>query len=317
MFNVHNTVKQPALVLLILLICSLLNGCNFTSNVKNSQNSLPASVFRDDVKNVLSHHGNTDLLSRSIFRPQFLNYLDSIYETSGPIDSDQVRRAVTIWNSIMSGENDKIQFKELHYNRLASLSESSRRQCQRSNNCKISDADILIMHNWNKQKNNQLTVINQDDYDHSIDLSTIHHENPALQNALRAIGNDPIGNRLIANAQELNISFVVKKLDGKHAYYHHAEKLIVIDPKILGYEFNLRYLIHELVHATNLSNNNSITEEVLAEMIGLEIQNRITGIPMSMHPYTIFIQHVLHPDYGQLPVTNGIVSSLHRAGVEL
>lgn len=294
----------------------LLSGCNSTTNVKNSQNSLPASVFRDDVKNVLSHHGNTDLLSRSIFRPQFLNFLDSIYQASGPIDSEQVKQAVSTWNSIMSGENDKIHYTELHFNRLASISGSSRKLCQQLDNCKITNTDILVMHNWNRRTNNQLAVIDNDNHE-EINLIGIEHDNAALRNALKLIGSDPVGYRLIVNAQKLGIQFLVRKLDGKHAYYHHTEKKIVIDPKILGYEFNLRYLIHELVHATNLSNNNSITEEVLAEMIGLEIQNRITGIPMSMHPYTLFLQHVLHPDYGQLPLNNDIVPSLHRVGVEL
>ncbi len=76
------------------------------------------------------------------------------------------------------------------------------------------------------------------------------------------ISKDPVGNKLIRHCSATGVSFDTKKLFGKHAYYNHAENKIVIDPKVLTYEFNLRYLIHEMVHATNHGNDNSITEEV-------------------------------------------------------
>jgi len=304
-------------IFIIFILGLIFSGCS-NIEIKKDSNYIPASVFRSDVKNVLStYYGNEQILERSIFRPQFLHYLHTIYYTNGPVEFSQVKDAVATWNSIMTGGNDHISFDPLHFYRLAALSNNNRVDCNEMSDCVITDKAINLVQKWHQQKTVNIASTKLDS---TYDINTSNTDNPdtsALEQALSNIRKDPIGNKLVRHCREAGVSFVVQKLHGKHAYYNHSENRIVIDPKVLSYEFNLRYLIHEMVHATNLSNDNSITEEVLAELIGLDIQNRVTGIPMELQPYSVFIQHLLHPEYGKLPVSNNIIQSLYDAGLKI
>lgn len=316
----HSISQQYQTLLRIFIICIpglIFSGCS-SIEIKNNSNYIPASVFRSDVKNVLStYYGNEQILERSIFRPQFLHYLHTIYHTNGPVEFNQVKSAVATWNSIMTGGNDRISFNPLHFYRLAALSNSNRIECNDMSDCVITDKAIKLVQKWHQHKAVDIASTNIDStYD--INISNVDNSiKPALEQALSNISKDPVGNKLVQHCSEAGVSFVVQKLHGKHAYYNHSENRIVIDPKVLAYEFNLRYLIHEMVHATNRSNDNSITEEVLAELIGLDIQNKVTGIPMELQPYSVFIQHLLHPEYGKLPISNNITQSLYDAGLKI
>lgn len=310
--------QYPAYLRIIIIFLLGLNfsGCS-SIEVKNTSNYLPASVFRSDVKNVLSaYYGNEQILERSIFRPQFLHYLNTIYHTNGPVEINQVKNAIATWNSIMTGGNDQISFNALHFYRLAALSNNNPIECNETSDCVITDKAINLVQKWHQHKTENIASTKLDSPNANF-RNVDYPGDPALKQALINISTDPIGHKLVRYCSETGVNFVVQKLHGKHAYYNHWENSIVIDPKVLTYEFNLRYLIHEMVHATNRSNDNSITEEVLAELIGLDIQNRITDIPMELQPYSVFIQHLLHPEYGKLPLSNNIIQSLSDAGLKI
>jgi hypothetical protein len=220
----------------------------------------------------------------------------------------------------MSDNNTQIVFNPLHFDRLAGLS-GDNGFCRTMNSCQITAEDIHEIRKWSRiSSDDYITIEDESDYESFYDpaiINTMDSNSPEINNLLRRIYKDPVGRNLIEHCIKTGVAFRVKKLQGKHGYYHHSKNTIVIDPKILSYEFNMRYLIHEMVHAIHNENDNSIKEEVLAELIGLDTQNRITGIPMDLHPYSVFIQHILHPDYGRLAVTNNIAQSLSEVGVEL
>jgi len=308
--------KFHAKFIVILLMGIIAAGCS-SIELKQDSNYLPASVFRDNVKNVLSTYGQEHILERSIYRPQFLHYINSLYHTTGPLNIDDVALAVVTWNSVMTGPSDKIIFQPMHFFRLAALSNNNRSECTSISNCKVTDEDIHFIQNWNRNNVGFIKETSFTDFEDHHSDSTFDTGNTTLDEALTSISKDPVGNKLTTHCQSTGVLFTIKKLMGKHAYYNPSDNSITIDPKILTYEFNLRYLIHEMVHATNNGNENSITEEVLAELIGLEVQNRITGIPMELNPYSVFVQHLLHPEYGKLPIVNNIIQSLYSAGLEL
>jgi hypothetical protein len=303
----------------LLLASVILQGCS-SLHIQSDSNYLPASIFRDDVKNVLSKYGNEEVLEHSIFRPRFLSYLDTISKENGHIDMPRLQRAIDTWNSIMADSDAHIVFNPLHFDRLAGLS-GNNSYCRVMSSCQITAADISEVRKWTRVNSKDLLHIEYDSeyeaaYDPSI-ISSLDSNHPDLHRILLQIYKDPVGKKLIEHSVQADISIRVETLADKHGYYHHSKKLIVIDPTILSYEFNLRYLIHEMVHAINTRQSNSITEEVLSELIGLDAQNRITGIPMELHPYSVFIQHLLHPEYGRLSVSNNIEQSLSNVGLEL
>jgi hypothetical protein len=268
----------------------------------------------------MSSYGNEEVLEHSIFRPRFLSYLDTINKDNGHIDMPRLQQAIATWNSIMADSDAHIVFNSLHFDRLAGLS-GNNSYCRVMNSCQITSADIKEVRKWTRVNSNDLLHIEYDseyeaEYDPTI-ISSLDSDNPDLHRMLLKIYRDPVGKKLIEHCVQEDISIRIEKLADKHGYYNHSKKLIVVDPTILSYEFNLRYMIHEMVHAVNSRHNNSITEEVLAELIGLDTQNRITGIQMDLHPYSVFIQHLLHPDYGRLSVSNNIEHSLSNVGLEL
>ena len=90
---------------------------------------------------------------------------------------------------------------------------------------------------------------------------------------------------------------------------------IVIDPTAASYIFKINGLVHELVHASNPDKNNSVFEETLAEIIGMAVQDRITGVHISCSPYVVFIDRLLDPLYGEYPLRNAIEKHLRQAGI--
>ncbi len=141
------------------MIALIFCGCN-AKEVKNDTNYLPASVFRSDAKMALnSYYGNEQILERSIFRPQFLRYLNSIYETTGAVDIAQVKKAVLTWNAVMTGGKDRIEFKPMHFYRLAGLSDNNAYDCDSTDKCKISEKDILLVQNWHQFQSENIAEV--------------------------------------------------------------------------------------------------------------------------------------------------------------
>ncbi len=306
--------------IVFLMLTVLLHGCNIVK-VQSEPTYLPASVLRSDIKNGLSSYGNEQILEHSIFRPQFVDYLDAVNLENGSIDIVMLERAITTWNAVMTESNAWIEFNNMHFERLANVSGGDD-YCVMINSCRITSADIAVVKSWSLVNSNEL--LRNIDYDSDYEsinqpsiINSMDAGNAELNRTLKLIYNDPVGKKLIERCYQRGVLFRVENLEGKHGYYHHGKKMVVIDPKIFYNEFNTRYMIHEMVHAIHDESENSITEEVLAEIIGLDTQNRITGIPLELHPYSIFVQHVLHPEYGRLSMSNNIRASLDNIGLEL
>ena len=298
----------------------LLSGCNST-NVKSDSdsdsNSVPASVFRNSLQYSNSTQDYNSKVNHTIFKLDFIHYIVTQNRNQGPIDLITLRRMVKNWNSVATSPKEIIKFKDNHFYRFASLSRNNS-DCSSIYPCRIDLTDVNILIKW---MDFQVRKITHKPTNDGLIKSNVKILNPTNHNNLHKtlvmINSDPVGASLIQNAISYGTIIRVEELSGKHGYYNFTRNEIVIDPKILNYEFNMRYLIHELVHATNHTKNNSISEEVLSEIIGLSVQNRITNIPFEMNPYSMFVEHLLHANYGSLPVTNNIQQSLGQTGITL
>ncbi len=307
---------KPTSYFIIILVAYFFYGCS-SVEVKNNTNYIPASVYRNSLPRTSANLSTRSDIQNSIFRIDFLNLLIAINREEGALDNNRLRSAVMAWNAVASGFKEKIKFVPEHFYIMAGLDSNNTTECDQQTNCTISLGDIIVLHKWMDFNVNHINAINDSTRINSYIKRINHVPNRKLSRILRAILHDPIGYKLVANALDQNTSIEIRELSGKHGFYNYTRNKIVIDPKVINYEFNMRYLVHELVHVTNKQSNNSVDEEVLAELIGLEIQNHITDIPFEQHPYSTFVEHLLHPDYGNLPISNNINKSLTRAGIAL
>jgi len=298
------------------LLILLLSGCN-SANLKSDSNAVPASVFRNSLQYSNSIQGYNSQVNHTIFKLDFIHYIITQNRNQGAINIESLKRMVNNWNSVSTSPKEVVRFKDHHFYRFASLSNNNS-NCSTSDVCLIDLEDVNILLKWMGFQARQITHRANVQTAIHINLKALNPENNInLHKTLLLINKDLVGAHLIRNAIGYGTKIKVKELSGRHGYFNFSTNEIVIDPKILNYEFNMRYLVHELVHATNHTRNNSITEEVLSELIGLSVQNRITDIPFEINPYTMFIEHLLHPDYGSLPVTNNIKQSLGQTGITL
>ena len=311
----HKAIRILKIQFLLILWFSL-SACNFAP-VKESQSYVPASIYRNSL-NTQSYYSHTsNLIKNSIFRPEFINLMIDTNRNEGAIDIFRLKQSVSSWNSVVTDRRDTIQFNAEHFHKMAGLGDNNTINCSESGDCTIDLHDLKITRHW-LSKTIQLT----NNSTNSTKLSTTHinqinaDNNTSLYYALKLIDKDTMGSRLISQLVQNNTIILVKKLHGKHGYYNSNKNIIVIDPTIVSYEFNLRYLVHEMVHATNLTRDNAISEEIVAELIGFNIQNRLTGVPLAHHAYAVFIEHLLHADYGQLPMENNIFNQLATIGIE-
>jgi len=293
----------------------LLVACN-SHNVKTNSTGVPASVYRNSLNNLPSHHySSSSNVEKSIFRPDFINLLVNINREEGPLDIFRLKEAVDNWNTVITDRKELIIYDAKHFHTFSGLGEIDKNNCSIQNDCLIDLRDIIIVQSWLRWKP-EFNVIANDS--NKLNLSSLHNQtSPKLTNLLDILSKNKTGRKLINHAIKTGLKIELKKLGGKHGYYSYNENLVVIDPKVVNYEFNLRYLVHELVHATNQTINNSIEEEVLAEYIGLMIQNQITDVPFELSAYSIFVDHVLHDEYGKLPVSNNIQSQLIALGIDI
>jgi len=300
----------------LLVLGFSLSACNFAP-VKENKSYVPASIYRNSL-NTQSYYSHTsNLINNSIFRPEFINLMIDTNRNEGAIDIFRLKQSVSSWNSVATDRRDSIQFNAEHFYKMAGLGDNNTVNCSESGDCTIDLQDLKITRYWLSKtihlKNNSINTA-------KLRTTQINHinadNNSSLHYALKLIDNDTMGNRLITQLTQNNTVILVKKLHGKHGYYNSNKNIIVIDPTIVSYEFNLRYLVHEMVHATNLTMDNAISEEIVAELIGFNIQNRLTGVPLAHHAYAVFIEHLLHADYGQLPMENNIFNQLSTLGIE-
>ena len=302
-------------ILLLAVSAPALVACN-SQNIKTNSTGVPASVYRNSLSNLPSHHYySSNNVQKSIFRPDFINLLVNINREEGPLDIFRLKEAVDSWNTVITGRNELITYDAKHFHTFSKLGEIDKNNCSTQNDCKIDLGDIIIIQSWLRWEPTFKveSTGNKKPALHSLQ----NKESSKLTDLLNKISKNDIGRKLIDHAIKTGLQVKLKKLGGKHGYYSYNENLVVIDPKVINYEFNLRYLVHELVHASNQTIKNSIEEEVLAEYIGLMIQNQITEIPFELNAYSIFIDHVLHDEYGKLPVSNNIQGQLIALGINI
>jgi len=301
---------------LLLVILANLAACN-SNQVRHQSNGIPASVYRNSLDSLPRYHHSSQNIENSIFRPDFINLLISINRDEGPLDITRFRTAVYNWNTVVTDRNEAISYKDGHFYNFASLANTDKSSCPLSSDCLIDMNDLIIVQSWLRWQPLASTYhINDDGADPSFEHIN-NQRSLKLQQALQLIYKNSIGKKLLDHVLKTGLKIELKELQGKHGYYSHADNLIVIDPKVVGYEFNLRYLIHELIHAGNLTANNSITEEVIAEYIGLTVQNQITDIPFEINHYSMFVDHVLHEEYGVLPTNNNIRNQLQALDIRI
>jgi hypothetical protein len=132
---------------------------------------------------------------------------------------------------------------------------------------------------------------------------------PALQNALNLIAQDPEGAKLLAGAQAAGVSSIkVGNLPpGTMGLYQPGTKEITINKDLLNNPSDLvRTLAHELGHAATPQNGNSQAEEAAVDAIGNRIADRVA-------PGNRFKLDV--GSYRNLQADNGIANDLRRLGI--
>lgn len=130
---------------------------------------------------------------------------------------------------------------------------------------------------------------------------------PQLQGAVDQIAQDPVGAKLIeaANANGLRSLSVENLGDGIMGMYWPDQNRLALSPDTANGNDLVRTLTHELLHAATPQGGDSQTEESLADRIGTEVQQRITGLGAG---YTL-------AGYDNLPFDNGIVDALRNIGI--
>ncbi len=299
----------PAVIIL------LLTGCADQLNVVK-QNEVPASIYRNSLRSIFSDVQSTHNIRQSIFKPEFLDYLAYLTQNRKPLNEQALQDSIKRWNAVATDKSELVRYNTLHFARVASLGQGNR-PCSSPARCTISIEDVNMLRAWLHWRLDYSIVTPPHTFDRSQLLLLNPEKNSQLHRSLEKLAAHPAGGALVQHALDSGLVIRLSQLNGSHGHYNFSENTITLDTSVVNYEFNLRYLVHELLHACNTAEDNSITEEVLAELIGLDIQNQITGIEFEINPYLVFVEHVLHPEYGKLVSTNDIYGELAMAGIEL
>lgn len=258
-------------------------------------------------------------IASTLFAPDFVGLLARRVNEVGPLRAENVREAVLAWNERRRHPSRAIAFEHSHFVRLASLADQLDKDCQSGAGCLLEAVDLAVLEWWLR-----LQIPTPDVREPLVPLRAEAQEclnvadDPAVEGVLRAIAQDPVGCRLLSNAAEQGIAVRTTTLQGTSAYFEcGSEREIVIDPTVTQSVFKIGRLVHELVHAANPTDDNSITEEALAEILAMRVQDRISGVPMSCHPYVVFVDRLLDDDYGRLPVNNDIEAYLEAVGIRV
>lgn len=306
----------PHVVYTLILIIPMLAGC--AGNICNHKlNEIPTSVYKNSLHNVFSNTQSIHNFKQSIFKPEFLHYLAYLTQDGNTLDEHTLRDSIKHWNAVEIEKSEQIRFDRNHFVHVASLHTDDLISCTSARQCTISFKDINILQIWLRWQLDYTITTPYYSFDASQLVILNPEKNPQLHKALKKLASNRAGSTLVQHALNSGLAIRLNQLKGSHGYYSHDENTITLDPSVVNYEFNLRYLVHELLHACNTAEDNSITEEVLAELIGLEIQNQITGIPFEINPYLVFLEHILDPENAQLVLANDIYRELAITGIEL
>lgn len=258
-------------------------------------------------------------IAPTIYAPAFVSLLAASVVRDEPVSREAVREAVAAWNAQVVRPSSAITLEPDHFDKMASLAERPHSDCGLRGTCLLDAADLAVLRRWlNLQlpapvrraapaapSAAELACMNIDD-------------DQAVRKALLTIAQDPVGRRLVTHAARRGATVCARSLRGPSAYCDCVdEPAIVVDPTVASYIFKLNCLVHELVHTVNPTDDNSVTEEALAEIIAMQVQDRITGVSLSCHPYVVFVDRLLDSSYGRLPINNDIEAHLSQVGIKL
>jgi len=132
---------------------------------------------------------------------------------------------------------------------------------------------------------------------------------PQLRNAVTQVAQDPVGNKLLQGAVNDGLQGiqVANMPAGFFGQTIPEQKLVQIAPGTIQGNDLLRTVTHELTHAATLGNGDSLNEENIADKLGTDLQQRLTGFGPG---------YVLGGNaYNGLPQDNGIANALKLLGI--
>lgn len=258
-------------------------------------------------------------LEHSVFAPDFVDFLldaygnVSDYDGRDGISAADMQQAVQVWNRTREMHLRGITYHPPHFARMLWLEQ----QLEGSGARVLGREPLVYLSAWSAYRLPEPPDLPPPD-DASAEVRLLDRENnPLVRKSVAEIAADPVGYRLVQAAAERGLFVQARPLRGVAASCYPEENRIAMDPTVAAYPFKLNFLAHELVHMVNPGCGNSLVEEVLAEFIGMDIQDRVMGVPMSCHPYVVFVDTLLDPWYAKLPLANGIEEHLEAAGIQL
>lgn len=307
---IKNQLKNVRLVLPLILIAGLLIFATFETS-STSDNGLNDQ----DMSHLLNCGYIRRNIANTIFHPNFVLYLSRQQKKFHTLNESHVKNAISIWNNNVVDKREIIHYQQEHFNKLAMLSKTVN-ECDDYEGCVVNGEELAVLRYWMSDivaevvETAEMKIINPSE------LKLLNIENDKnIGKALEIIMGDPVGQQLISHAIGRNITIRPENLHNHKGYFEYASKTIVIDPTVASYILKINCIVHELVHAISVDNDNSVFEETFAEMIGMAVQDRITDIDISCNPYIVFIDRLLDPHYGKYPVRNNIEKHLQQAGI--
>ncbi|MCK4744040.1 MAG: hypothetical protein KAT25_09490 [Sulfuriflexus sp.] len=307
---IKNQLKSVILVLPLILIAGLFVFASF-----ETRSTSDSGLNDQDMSCLLSCGYIRRNIVNTIFHPNFVLYLSGQQKKFNTLNESHVKKAISIWNNNVVNKREMILYQQEHFNKLAMLSKTVD-ECDDNYGCVVNGEDLAVLRYWMSDivaevvETAAMQIINPSE------LKLLNIENDKnIGKALEIIMGDPVGQQLISHAIGRNITIRPENLRDHKGYFEYASKTIVIDPTVASYILKINGIVHELVHAISVDNDNSVFEETFAEMIGMAVQDRITDIDISCNPYIVFIDRLLDPHYGKYPVRNNIEKHLQQAGI--
>lgn len=255
-------------------------------------------------------------ISNTIFHPDFVVYLFRQQEKLNTLNEHDIKDAVDRWNAAVVDKRKEIHYKQEHFYKMAMLSRSAG-ECGDVDDCLVDGKAIAMLRYWMSDIVAEVanSAIIKTITPSALDAINVEN-NKSVGKALEIITGDPVGRQLVSHAVSQDITIKVKNLHDHKGWFEYANKTIVIDPTVASYIFKINCIVHELIHASS-TGSNSVTEETLAEIIAMSVQDRVSGVDISCSPYVVFVDRLLDPHYGKYPVRSGIAKRLQELGIKI
>ena len=145
-----------------------------------------------------------------------------------------------------------------------------------------------------------------------------------LDTTLAKIAQDPDGSKLLQAALAKGYKIEVgdpsqagaqdagpRDADSINGVTIPGSKTIIINPNAPNFD---KTVVHELVHAATEGDNNSQTEEGMADVIGFRVSSRMDGLAEPGSEQQIFMNKIA--SYPNLNASNDIINSLEKLGIQ-